>query len=108
MDEFEQKSREIAQAILEQHGWKRPMTTEVKEMHEVIDLPYTECKRYLVEEWQNMHVPLLEKENAKLRKLVQDMWFWNYEGHMDSKSQEWQMKHINEVLDRMHELEIEK
>lgn len=49
----------------------------------------------------------LDYENAKLRELVQDMWFWNYEGHMDSKSQEWQMKHINGILDRMRELEIE-
>lgn len=49
----------------------------------------------------------LEAENAKLRKLVRDMWFWGYEGHMDSESQEWQMKHIDGVLDRMHELGIE-
>lgn len=46
------------------------MTAELKEMREVIDLPYTECKRYLVEEWQNMRIPLLEKENAKLWELV--------------------------------------
>ena len=46
------------------------MSAEVKEMREVVDLPYTECKRYLVEEWQNMRIPLLEKENAKLRELV--------------------------------------
>ena len=39
-------------------------------MREVVDLPYTECKRYLVEEWQNMRIPLLEKKNAKLRELV--------------------------------------
>lgn len=70
MDEFEQRSREIARAILERHGWKRPMTAELKEMRGVVDLPYSECKRYLVEEWQNMRIPLLEKENAKLRELV--------------------------------------
>ncbi len=53
------------------------------------------------------HRKALENVN-ELRELVRDMWFWGYEGHMDSKSQEWQMKHINEVLDRMHELRIEK
>lgn len=73
MDEFEQRSREAARAILERHGWKRPMTAELKEMRGVVDLPYSECKRYLVEEWQNMRVPLLEKENAELRELVRDM-----------------------------------
>lgn len=70
MDEFEQRSREIARAILERHGWKRPMTAEVKEMREIADEPLMECKRYLLEEWQNMRIPLLEKENAKLRELV--------------------------------------
>ena len=49
----------------------------------------------------------LSDENAKLRELVRDMWFWGYCGHMDSKSQEWQMKHIDDVLDRMRELVIE-
>lgn len=43
-------------------------------------------------------------ENDKLRELVADMWFWGYCGHMDSKSQEWQMKHIDGVIDRMREL----
>lgn len=107
MDESEQRSREVARAILERHGWKRPMTAELKEMREVIDLPYTECKRYLVEEWQNARVPLLEKEIKQLRELVRDMWFWSYEGHIDGKSQEWQMGHIDEVLNRMRELGVE-
>ena len=49
----------------------------------------------------------LETENTQLRELVRDMWFWCYEGHMDTKSQEWQMKHINWVLDRMRDLGIE-
>ena len=49
----------------------------------------------------------LMRKNAELRELVRDMWFWGYEGHMDSKSQEWQMKHIDGVLDRMRELGIE-
>jgi hypothetical protein len=47
------------------------------------------------------------EENAKLRELCADMWFWGYEGHMDSESQEWQMKHIDGVLDRMRELGVE-
>lgn len=49
----------------------------------------------------------LHRENAKLRELVRNMWFWGYEGHMDNKSQEWQMKHIDGVLDRMRELGME-
>jgi len=48
----------------------------------------------------------LEAENAKLRELVRDMWFWHYEGHIDNESQEQQMKHINGVLDRMRELGV--
>lgn len=44
---------------------------------------------------------------AELEELVRDMWFWGYEGHMDSESQDWQMKHIDGVLDRMKELGIE-
>lgn len=50
---------------------------------------------------------ILMGENAKLRELVRDMWFWGYEGHMDGKSQKWQMKHIDDVLNRMRELGIE-
>lgn len=46
-------------------------------------------------------------ENTKLRELVGDMWFWGYEGHMESESQEWQMKHISRVLARIHELGVE-
>ena len=49
----------------------------------------------------------VEERCAKLRELVADMWFWGYEGHMDSKSQEWQMKHIDGVLDRMREVGVE-
>lgn len=47
----------------------------------------------------------IEREKA-LKELVRDMWFWGYEGHMNSKSQDWQMKHIDGVLDRMKELGI--
>lgn len=54
-----------------------------------------------------VRVGQLEAENAKLRQLVMDMWFWGYEGHMDSQNQEWQMKHIGGVLDSMRELGIE-
>lgn len=46
-------------------------------------------------------------ENAKLRELVADMWFWHYEGHIDSESQERQMLHIDAVIHRMRELGIE-
>ncbi len=49
----------------------------------------------------------LENENAKLRELVADMWFWSYEGHIDSESQERQMLHIDAVVHRMRELGIE-
>lgn len=48
----------------------------------------------------------IEEQCAELRKLCADMWFWGYEGHMDSQSQEWQMNHINEVLDRMCKLGV--
>lgn len=96
MDEFEQMPHEVARAILERHGWKRPMTAELKEMREVVDLPYTECKRYLVEEWQDMRVPLLEKENAKLRELVREL----YEDQCD-ECDEWKYR------DRMRELGVE-
>lgn len=48
-----------------------------------------------------------EAENAKLRKLVADMWFWHYEGHIDSESQERQMLHIDAVIQRMRELGVE-
>ena len=48
-----------------------------------------------------------ESENTKLRELVADMWFWHYEGHIDSESQEHQMLHIDGVLNRMHELGVE-
>lgn len=48
-----------------------------------------------------------ESENAKLRRLVADMWFWHYEGHIDSESQERQMLHIDAVIQRMRELGIE-
>ena len=48
-----------------------------------------------------------ERQRVKaLEELVRDMWFWGYEGHMNSESQDWQMKHIDGVLDRMHELGI--
>ena len=50
----------------------------------------------------------LYDENAKLRELVADMWFWHYEGHIDSESQEEQMEHIDGVLDRMRKLGIEE
>lgn len=49
----------------------------------------------------------LEAENAKLRELVADMWFWHYEGHIDSESQERQMLHIDAVIQRMRELGVE-
>lgn len=44
---------------------------------------------------------------VELEKLVQDMWFWGYCGHMDSESQEWQMSHIDGVLNRIQKLGIE-
>ena len=49
----------------------------------------------------------LKAENAKLRELVADMWFWQYEGHIDSESQERQMLHIDAVIQRMRELGVE-
>ena len=52
-------------------------------------------------------IETLEAENAKLRELVADMWFWSYEGHIDSESQERQMLHIDAVIQRMRELGVE-
>jgi len=46
-------------------------------------------------------------ENAKLRELVSDMWFWHYEGHIDNLPQEKQMEHIDSVMRRMRELGVE-
>ena len=46
-------------------------------------------------------------ENAKLRELCADMWFWHYEGHIDSESQERQMLHIDAVIQRMRELGVD-
>lgn len=116
MDEFEQRSREIARTILERHGWKRPMSAEVKEMREIADEPLMECKRYLLEEWQNMRIPLLEAENEKLRELAIDMWRFTgaacrkYPRLFDPSAQGGQMVRLN-ALDvfeqRMRELGIE-
>lgn len=55
---------------------------------------------------QAIAATLGSEREERLEKLVLDMWFWGYEGHMDSKSQDWQMKHIDGVLDRMKELGI--
>lgn len=52
-------------------------------------------------------VDRLQTENAKLRELVRDMWFWHYEGHIDSESQERQMKHIDRVIYCMRELGVD-
>ena len=49
-----------------------------------------------------------ERESARLRELVRDMWFWSYEGHIDSESQERQMLHIDAVIQRMRELGVEE
>ena len=47
-------------------------------------------------------IPIEAKARIEqLESLVRDMWFWGYEGHMDSESQDWQMKHIDGLLDRM-------
>ena len=51
---------------------------------------------------------LTENENESLRELVRDMWFWHYEGHIDSESQERQMLHIDAVIQRMRELWVDE
>ena len=60
-------------------------------------------------EWEKESIEFLnlQAENAKLRELVADMWFWHYEGHIDSESQERQMLHIDAVIQRMRELGLE-
>ena len=54
----------------------------------------------------NKAVRKYKEENAKLRELCADMWFWSYEGHIDSESQERQMLHIDAVIQRMRELGV--
>ena len=70
-----------------------------------------EIERFVKSIWDStvtMHeiATVALKENAKLRELCADMWFWGYEGHIDSESQERQMKHIDGVLDRIDELGV--
>ena len=42
----------------------------------------------------------------EMQRLIADMWFWGYEGHMDSQPEEWQMWHIANVLERMSDFGI--
>lgn len=63
-----------------------------------------QCER---ERLMQVSIDALDKDNAKLRELVQDMWFWHYEGHIDSESQERQMLHIDAVIQRMRELGVD-
>lgn len=49
----------------------------------------------------------LQAENAKLRELVRDMWFWHYEGYIDNVPQEEQTEHIDGVMRRMRKLGCE-
>lgn len=49
---------------------------------------------------------LMMRENKELRELVRDMWFWHYEGHIDSECPEKQMEHIDGVLARMRKLGV--
>lgn len=91
-------------------------------MTEKPKLVYDAPKRQHLYEWQfgeylwasepvfdrtREYVEVLEAENAKLRELVADMWFWSYEGHIDGESQERQMLHIDAVIQRMRELGVE-
>ena len=46
-------------------------------------------------------------ENAKLRELVKDMWFWRYEGHIFDLGTVARLEHFDDILDRMCELGIE-
>jgi len=56
---------------------------------------------------QAIAATLGSEREKELEELVRDMWFWGYEGHMDNESKDWQMKHIDGVLDRMKELGVE-
>lgn len=42
----------------------------------------------------------------EMQRLIADMWFWGYEGHMDSQPEEWQMWHITNILERMSDFGI--
>ena len=84
-------------------GGEAEVTVEIDDLRSV---ECTSCGALVdgIDEWNTRAV---DGENAELRELVADMWFWGYCGHMDSKSQEWQMKHIDGVIDRMRELGVE-
>lgn len=73
------------------------------------DAGYENCINSMVGQIEDMQfrIDQLNAENVKLRELVADMWFWGYKGHMDNESLEWQMKHIDGVLNRMLEFGIE-
>lgn len=73
---------------------------------------YHEAYQYAKElrDEHGLEVPSYAIESMRvdaLEELVLDMWFWSYEGHIDSESQERQMLHIDGVLDRMRELGVE-
>jgi len=58
-------------------------------------------------EWLDNVNDKLRAENAELRELVADMWFWHYCGYIDKEPQERQMEHIDGVINRMRELGVE-
>lgn len=48
----------------------------------------------------------LEDENAKMREMIWDAWFYSYCGYIDQMSQEEQMEHIDGFLQDMKKLGI--
>lgn len=99
------REMDIARKLLKKHG--KVTAQAIKELRNETDMPIWMCADMLKRLWRDMELAQLLSENARLRELVADMWFWGYEGHMESESQEWQMKHIDKVNDRMHELGVE-
>lgn len=78
---------------------------EMLDALEVLEAENAKLRQQLTDVAESMG--RVEERNAKLRELVADMWYWHYEGHIDSESQERQMLHIDAVIQRMRELGVE-
>ena len=98
-DEYEAKMDELL-CRLTNGKWSKTRQYSLEFMVSCVDEEYEDA-------YEKERAELGSEREKELEELVRDMWFWGYEGHMDSKSQDWQMKHIDGVLNRMSELGIE-
>ena len=72
-----------------------------------LECSYSSCDGCPVKDAAMPKITALQAENAKLRELVRDMWFWHYEGYIDNVPQEEQTEHIDGVMRRMRKLGCE-